>query len=47
MDPLSAEAIKYMDLIFPSSYQNSGRKVLPFTGAAGSVSVCNVLFAVK
>lgn len=47
MDPLSAEAIEYMDLIFPSRYQNSGRKVLPFTGAAGSVSVCSVLFAVK
>lgn len=30
---------------FPSSYQNSGEKILPLTGDTGSVSVCNVLFA--
>lgn len=26
----------------PSSYLNSGKKILPLTGAAGSVSVCSV-----
>ena len=47
VDAFSAEAIEYMDFTFRPVNQNSGKKIMALIGAAGSVSMHNVLFAVK
>lgn len=43
----SAEAIKYMVSIFHLVTRIWGKKILPLTGDARSISTCKVLFAIK
>lgn len=47
VDAYSADAIEYIAVIFHPVIRIQEKKILPLTRDSRSVSVCNVLFAVK